>query len=198
VVATERDEVRHDLWHRIVRKFDARWLVFVDESGANTSLALRYARAPRGQRAPGRVPRNHGRNITLVAGLAWEGLIAPMTIEGAIDTPAFEAYVQHVLIPALMPGQIVVLDNLAVHHKAAIRQLIEATGCRLLFLPSYSPDLSPIELAFAKLKAFLRRVAARTHDTLQDTIAQGIDRITPQDARGFFRHCGYHSPAQLF
>ena len=198
MVATERDDARHDLWHRIVRKLDGRWLVFVDERGANTSLALRYARAPRGQRAVGRVPRNHGKNITLVAGLSWEGLMAPMTIEGAIDTAAFEAYVEHLLVPALTPGQIVILDNLAVHHKAEIRQLIEAAGCRLLFLPSYSPDLSPIELAFSKIKAFLRRMAARTHVALEEAFGQATTTITQTDARGFFRHCGYHSPAQLF
>jgi transposase len=198
VVATERDDARHDLWHRIVRKLDARRLVFTDESGANTSLALRYGRAPRGARAVGRVPRNHGKNTTLVAALSWEGLIAPMTIEGAIDTPGFEAYVEQILVPALVPGQIVILDNLAVHHKAAIRQLIEARGCRLLFLPSYSPDLSPIELAFAKIKAFLRRVAARTRIALDDALGEAIDTITPQDARHFFHHCGYHSPAQYF
>jgi transposase len=197
-VATERDQEWHDLWHRIVRKLDAERLVFVDESGAHLSLTRLYARSPRGQRAVGSVPRNHGANTTLVAGLSLAGLIAPMTIEGAIDTPAFEIYVERILAPALTSGQIVVLDNLAVHKKAQIRATIEARGCRLLFLPSYSPDLSPIELAFSKVKASLRQAGARTQEALEAAMAHAIDAITAQDARGFFHHCGYHSPAQLF
>jgi transposase len=136
------------------------------------------------------VPRNHGTNTTLVAALSLEGISAAMTVEGALDTPAFEAYVAHILAPTLRPGQLVVLDNLAVHHKAAVRQTLAARGCRVLFLPSYSPDLTPIEQAFAKIKAALRRIGARTREALEAAIAQAIDHITPRDARGFFRHCG--------
>ncbi len=160
-------------------------------------MTQRYARSPRGTRALGRAPRNHGKNITLVAGLSLAGLVAPMTLDGAMDTPAFEAYVDQILAPALSPGMLVILDNLAVHHKAAIREGIEARGCRLLFLPSYSPDLTPIELAFSKLKTFLRRHGARTRDAVHEAIAQAIDTVSPHDAVGYFRHCGYHSPAQL-
>jgi transposase len=160
-------------------------------------MTPRYARSPRGTRARGLVPRNHGKNVTLVAGLRLDGLVAPMTLDGAMDTPAFEAYAEQVLAPALTPGTIVILDNLAVHHKAAIREVIEARGCRLLFLPSYSPDLTPIELAFSKVKASLRRAGARTREAVHAAIAQAIDSVSPQDARGYFYHCGYRSPAQL-
>jgi transposase len=156
-----------------------------------------YARAPKGQRAYGAVPRNHGKNTTLVAALSREGISAAMTVEGALDTPAFAAYVEHIRAPTLRAGQLVVLDNLAVHHKAAVRQVLAAWGCRVLFLPSYSPDLTPIAQAFATIKAELRRGGARTREALEAAIAQAIDHITPRDARGFFRHCRYHSPAQL-
>jgi transposase len=195
--AAERNETRRLIWHQIVRKYDAARLVFVDETGSNTSMAQRYARAPVGTRARGVVPRNHGKNVTLVAGLSLDGLVAPMTIEGAMDTAAFEGYVATFLAPALTPGMVVILDNLAVHHKAAIRTTIEARGCRLLFLPSYSPDLTPIELAFSKLKTALRRLAARTREALNAALAAALGTITAEDAQGYFRHCGYHSPAQL-
>lgn len=133
----------------------------------------------------------------LVAGLSLDGVIMPMTLDGAIDTPAFEVYAEHILAPAFKPGMIVILDNLSVHHKAAIRETIEARKCRLLFLPSYSPDLTPIELAFSKIQASLRRAKARAREALHDALAQAIDSVTGQDAVGYFRHCGYHSPAQL-
>jgi transposase len=197
VGAAERDEPRRLIWHQIVRKRDARHLLFVDETGSNTSMAQRYARSPSGTRAHGLVPRNHGKNVTLVAGLSLAGIVAPMTVDGAMDTPAFETYVEHILAPALTPGTLVILDNLAVHHKAAIRAIIEARNCRLLFLPPYSPDLTPIELAFSTIKTALRRTAARTRGALNDALAAAIDTITAQDARGYFHHCGYHSPAQL-
>jgi transposase len=143
------------------------------------------------------VPRNHGTNTTLVAALSLEGISAAMTVEGALDTPAFAADVEHILVPTLRPGQLVVLDTRAVHHKAAVRQVLAARGCRVLYLPSYAPDLTPIEQAFAKIKAVLRRPGARTREALEAAIAQAVDHITPRDARSFFRHCGYHSPAPL-
>ncbi len=118
-----------------------------------------------------------------------------MLIEGAVNARTFEAYVEQILAPSLVAGQIVVLDNLSVHKGARVRQLIEARGCELLFLPAYSPDSSPIEETFSKLKAFLRRVGARTHEALQEDIAQALETITAQDALGWFTHCGYQ-PAQ--
>jgi len=170
--------------------------VFVDESGANPAMTPRRARAPRGQRASGAVPRNRGGNTTLIAALSLGGLGPAMTLPGAADRPAFVAYVRAVLAPALVPGQVVVLDNLAVHKGAAIRRLIEARGCRLRFLPPYSPDFAPIERAFRKRKAALRRAKARTRTALDAAIAAALATITAQDAAGWFRHCGYHLPGQ--
>jgi transposase len=168
----------------------------VDESGANLAMTPRRARAARGQRAYGAVPRNHGANTTLVAALGVAGPGPAMTLVGALDRPAFIAYVREFLAPALAPGQIVVLDNLAVHKGAAIRRLIEARGCRLLFLPPYSPDFAPIEHAFSKVKAALRRAGARTRAALEAAVAAALDAITPQDAAAWFRHCGHHPPGQ--
>jgi transposase len=196
-VATERRDEQRAVWPAVVRKLAARRLVFVDESATHTSLTARCGRAPKGQRAYGAVPRNHGKNTPLVAALSLDGVSAAMTVAGALDTPAFEAYVAHIRAPTLHPGQLVILDNRAVHHKAAVRQVLATRGCRVLYLPAYSPDLTPIEQAFAKIKAALRRIAARTREALEAAIAQALDHIIPRDAHGFFRHCGYLSPAQL-
>lgn len=159
-------------------------------------MTPRYARAPRGERAPGVVPRNTGSNTTLVATLSLAGVGAAMTLEGAVDRLAFEAFVREVLAPTLVPGQVVVLDNLSVHQGAAIRAAIEAAGCALLFLPPYSPDFAPIEQAFAKLKAALRRAGARTREALEAAIAAALAAITVRDAAGWFAHCGYRLPDQ--
>jgi transposase len=194
--ASERDEAARAHWVEQMSEVDVRRLVFVDESGTHTSLARLYAWARRGQRAHVRVPRNHGKNTTLVAALSWQGIQAPWTIEGALDTPAFELYVREVLAPTLQPGQIVVLDNLSVHKSPAVQQAIEASGCQLVFLPAYSPDLTPIEQAFSKLKAILRRLAARTREALLDALATALAALTAQDAHGWFRHAGYSSLAQ--
>lgn len=194
--ASERDEVARARWVEQMSGVDVRRLVFVDESGTHTSLARLYARARRGQRAHVRVPRNHGTNTTLVAALTWQGIQAPWTIEGALDTAAFELYVREVLAPTLQPGQIVILDNLSVHKSPAIREAIEARGCQLVFLPAYSPDLTPIEPAFSKLKAILRRLAARIRETLLDALATALAAITAEDAHGWFHHAGYSSLAQ--
>src|SRR5690349_19028763 len=174
-----------------MNQVDARRLVIVDECGSNIALTPLYGRAPKGQRAHGSVPRNRGKNVTLLAGLSLAGIGASMLIEGAVNARAFEAYVEHFLAPSLLTGQIVVLDNLSVHKGERVRQLIEARGCELLFLPAYSPDYSPIEETFSKLKAFLRRVGARTHEALQDAIGQALETITAADALGWFTHCGY-------
>src|SRR5947209_7978090 len=132
-----------------------------------------------------------GKNTTLLASLSLSGIGASMIIEGAVNAVAFEAYVEHILAPSLSAGQIVVMDNLSVHKGVRVRQLIEARGCEVLFLPAYSPDYSPIEETFSKVKAFLRRVGARTHEALQDAIGQALATVTAQDALGWFTHCGY-------
>ncbi|HEY6409865.1 MAG TPA: transposase, partial [Ktedonobacteraceae bacterium] len=133
---------------------------------------------------------------TLVASLSLEGIGASMIIEGAVNAAAFETYLEHILVPSLHPGQIVVLDNLRVHKGARVRQLIEDKGCQVLFLPAYSPDLSPIEETFSKIKAFLRRVGARTREALEEAICQALLTVTAQDAQGWFRHCGYLPPEE--
>ena len=164
----------------------------MDETGTHCALTRRSARAPRGARAIGRVPRNHDPVLSLVAALGPGGLsAAAMTLPGAVDTAAFLVFLAQELVPRLRPGQVVVLDNLSIHKHARVRQLIEGAGCRLLFLPPYSPDFAPIELAFSKLKAHLRAVAARTRDHLEAAIADALARVTPADAQGWFKHCGY-------
>ena len=166
-------------------------MIFVDECGSHIALTPLYAWAPRGQRAFGLVPRNRGKNTTLIAGLSLAGVQAPLILEGAVDTLAFETYVEQVLAPSLKPGHVVVLDNLRVHISTRVRQAIEARDCQVLFLPAYSPDLTPIEEAFSKLKAFLRRLEARTREALLEAIGAGLETITAQDAKGWFGHCGY-------
>jgi transposase len=174
-----------------VRNIAARRLRFVDESGATITLARRYGWAPRNERCSGAVPRNYGRNLTLIASFSLDGIEAPMLLDGAVDSLAFARYVEEVLVPTLRPGELVIWDNLAVHKQPAIRALIEGAGCRLLYLPSYSPDFSPIELAYSKVKAYLRRVGARTQEALEEAIGTAIDLITVADAHGYFHHCGY-------
>ncbi len=176
---------------------DPATLVFVDESGTNLAMTPRYGRAPRGERVVGTVPRNHGANTTLIAALSLEGITAAMTPEGAADRDAFDVFVKQVLVPTLRPGQLVVWDNLSVHKSAEAARLLAARGCRILFLPPYSPDFAPIEQAFSKLKTALRRTGARTREALDDAIAAGLTTITPADARGWFAHCGFPIPAQL-
>jgi transposase len=170
-------------------------LVFVDESGCNLALAPRYGRAPKGQRAWGKAPTNRGQNTTVLAAMSPEGLLRTMTVEGAADTEAFLLYLDELLGPALRPGQTVLMDNLRVHKAQAVRERFEACGCRLVFLPRYSPDFNPIEGAFSKLKTFLRRVQARTREALEAAIGVGLQTITAQDAQGWFNHCGYSQTA---
>jgi len=166
-------------------------LVFVDETGSHIAMTPLYAYAPKGQRAVGKVPRNYGSTMTLIASLSLSGMGEALLLDGAADAAAFEVYIEQVLAPSLHAGQIVILDNLSIHLGPRVRQAIEARGCRLLFLPAYSPDFSPIEEAFSKLKTHLRRVGARTREALQEAIGQALTLITAQDALGWFRHCGY-------
>jgi transposase len=166
-------------------------LVFVDECGTHTSMTRRRARAARGTRARGAVPRNRGPVTTLIAGLSLAGMSPAMTVEGGTDTAVFTGYLEHFLLPALRPGQIVVVDNVGAHKPDHIRELVEAAGCALVFLPAYSPDLSPIEEAFSKLKALIRATAARSRAALDAAIAAALDAVTATDAAGWFTHAGY-------
>jgi transposase len=170
--------------------------VFVDETGSHLGLVRTYARAPRGERAVGRAPRNRGRTRTTLNSVTLDGMGPGLLVEGGVSTAGFEAYVEHLLAPTLKPGQIVVMDNLQQHQGVRTRELIEARGAELWFLPGYSPDLNPIEEAFSKLKALLRQAAARTHEALAAAIWAGLKAITPADARGYFTHCGYPPLAQ--
>jgi transposase len=169
----------------------------VDESGTNLSLTPRYGRAPRGQRVVGVVPRNHGPNLTLVAAMGVAGITAAMTMTGAADGEVWPLFARQLLVPSLRPGQIVLWDNLGVPKNRAVRELIEAAGCEVRFPPPSSPDFSPIERAFAKLKAALRRANARTRPALEDAIVAGLETITAHDAQAWFRHCGSALPEQL-
>src|SRR3712207_1428012 len=163
----ERDEEARGLWRWLASRFDARRLVFVDESGFNTSMTRLRARAPRGKRAYGKVPRNRGKNTTLISAITLEGAMGgSMTVEGATDALAFEVYVEHFLAPSFCEGQLVVLDGLGAHRPQRIRELIEARGADLSFLPSYPPDLNPIEEAFSKIKALVRKEGARVREAL--------------------------------
>jgi transposase len=166
-------------------------LIFVDESGANLSFCRLWARAPRGLRAHGSAPRNWGDNITILSALSLRGILASMIVPGSTDTDVFLAYVEEVLAPQLWPGAIVLMDNLSPHKSAGVREAIEEARARLLYLPPYSPDLNPIEQAWSKLKAYLRSIAARTYRRLTGAITAGLNLISPQDAYGFFTHCGY-------
>ena len=164
---------------------------FVDESGINLALTRLYGRAPRGERAVGRGAQNYGANVTLLGALSQRGLEAPMTIEGATDGEGFSAYVKRVLGPTLKKGDIVVMDNLRAHKVSGIREAIAARGAKLLYLPPYSPDLSPIERCWSKLKTALRARGARTRRALAHALKRALSTITKADAIAWFAHCGY-------
>lgn len=155
-----------------------------------------YARAPAGVRAVDAVPKNWGDNITVTAALTLDGIVAPMMLYGAMNGRAFDAYVEQCLAPELRPGDVVVLDKLGAHKGARICELIEATGARLAFLPSYSPDFNPIEHAWSKLKASLRKAGARTARKLARALRVALLAITSSDAHGWFSHCGFRVPCQ--
>jgi transposase len=194
-IASERDEEARGLWRWLASHFDARRLVFVDESGFNTSMTRLRARAPRGKRAYGKVPRNRGKNTALIASITLEGGMGEsMSVEGATDAEAFEAYVEHFLAPSLCEGQVVVLDKLGAHRPQRIRELIEARGAELVFLPSYSPEMNPIEEAFSKIKTLVRREGARLREALVEAIGRALVAVTLEDAAGWFAHAGYHWP----
>ena len=171
-------------------------LLFVDECGVHTSLAPIYGYAPRGERLYLSVPRNRGKNTTLLSSMTTGGMGPSLAVEGATTARVFETYVEKVLVPSLRPGQIVVMDNLGAHRPKRIRELIEQQGCELLYLPAYSPGHSPIEEAFAKIKNLLRKAAARSKEALVEAIGTALSAVTAEDARGYFEHAGYRSTGQ--
>jgi transposase len=189
--AIERDEVQRLLFRDVISTLKVEKVVVVDESSTHLGMTPLYACAPCGQRAYAKSRRNYGKNVTLLSALRLGCMTAPMVIEGATTTAVFEAYIEHVLAPLLDVGDIVVLDNLTAHKSVKVRHLVEAKGAHLLFLPAYSPDLSPIEHAFSKLKQALRRAKAQTFETLIDAILKALDAVSWSDTLGWFTNCGF-------
>lgn len=179
-----------------MRSIVADRFVFVDECSTNISLSPIFARAPKGERARGKAPRNWGKNVSLICAIDAGGVKPSMSVEGAVDSKAFEIYIEHFLAPKLKRGQIVVMDTLSVHKSKGVQRLIEGVGCELLFLPPYSPDYNPIEEAFSKVKGILRKAQARTREALVEATGSALDAITRQDIRGFYADCGYRLPVQ--
>jgi transposase len=170
---------------------NAARLVFIDETWATTNMARRHGRARRGQRVVAAVPQGHWKTTTFVAALRHDGLSAPCVFDGAINGARFRAYLEQALAPSLRKGDIVVMDNLRAHKVKGVREAIAAAGASLLYLPPYSPDLNPIEQAFAKLKALLRTAAARSVEALWRTIGQILDAFTPAECANYLAHAGY-------
>ena len=179
------------MWKSDQGGLDPARLIFIDETWAKTTMTRLRGRAPRGQRLVDKVPHGHWKTSTLIAALGFSGVRCSAVLDGAVNAAAFEAFVEQVLAPQLRPGDVVVLDNLSSHKRARTRELIEAAGARLEFLPPYSPDLNPIEMVFAKIKQGLRSLACRTRAALWDSIQPVLDAVTPADAANCFRHCGY-------
>jgi transposase len=165
--------------------------VFIDETGASTKMARLRGRAPRGERCIASVPHGHWKTTTFTAGLSLGGMVAPMVLDGAMNGDAFVAYVEQVLVPELTKGDVVIMDNLPAHKVSGVRTAIEGAGARLVYLPPYSPDFNPIEMAFSKLKALLRKAAARTIDDLWQVIAECIDQFSHDECRNYFAAAGY-------
>ena len=183
--------MRRWAWFERQPDLDPNRLVFIDETGTSTKMARLRGRSKRGERCRAAIPHGHWKTTTFTAGLRRDGLIAPMVLDGPMNGVAFRAYVEQVLVPTLKPGDVVIMDNLPAHRVSGVREAIEAAGATRLFLPPYSPDFNPIEQAFAKLKALLRRAAARTVDALWNAIADAIERFKPDECANFFTNSGY-------
>lgn len=182
---------KRDAWARKVPGLDPSKLVFLDETGANTKMTRRYGRAARGKRLVGRVPHGHWKATTFVAGLRADGLVAPMVLDGAMNGDVFVAYAEQVLVPVPRAGDVVVMDNLSSHKRAAAVRAIEGAGCSVVYVPPYSPDLNPIELAFAKIKARLRAAELRTIDKIETFFGTVHEQFEPDECRAYIRHAGY-------
>jgi transposase len=193
--ASERDtpriqQARQDYRQRLAA-LDLRRLQFVDESSVNLAMTRLYGRAPAGERVVGSVPQNYGPNVTMLGALGIHGLQAVMTVNGATDADVFRTYVKQVLGPTLIPGDIVVMDNLQAHKAVGVQQALARRGVRLVYLPPYSPDLSPIDPCWSKVKTALRTAQARTRAALDTAIAAVMVTVSIADAWGWFKHCGY-------
>ena len=195
-MASERDAAQRAAFRAVVAPLDQSRFIFVDETSTSLAMTRRYARAPRGQRVYGAVPRNHGQNVSVIGALGLQGMVAAWSVEGAVDTDVFDVFVRQVLVPALRPGDVVRLDNLNVHHASCIEQAVQTAQGQVIFLPSYSPDFSPIEPCWSKVKTFLRGAAARTRHRLETALKSALLTLRPEDIRGWFTHCGYLVPSE--
>lgn len=194
LIATEQDAVARAAWQTEVATWDARQVVFLDETSTHTSLTRSRGRAARGQRVIGRVPRTHGPNMSCLAALSPTGITVPLVIEGAIDGSVFQPWLREWLLPSLVAGTTIVCDHLSVHRSPDVRKLVAAAGCQLRFLPASSPDFNPIELAFSKLKTHLRGVGSRTVEALMEAIGDGLRTISEADVTAWYQHCGDQFP----
>ena len=182
----------------VSEKLAAERFVFVDEMGSNTSLSPLYGWSRVGERLRAEAPKNWGKNVTLLSSMSMEGMGPSVAVEGATTRAVFEAYVEQALAPSLRSGQVMVMDNLSAHKGGRVRDLIEARGCELVYLPPYSPDMNPIEEAFAKVKGLMRRAEARTREALVEAMGKALGAVSASDARGFFEHGGYRAMGQPF
>jgi len=189
--AAERNNYKRGWFRRRARRLNKRRFIFVDESAVNTAMTRRYGRAPRGERAHDSAPRNYGVHTSVIGAMGLRGLVAALTVEGAVDTEVFNAYAERVLGPRLRRGDVVVLDNLGAHRASRIGEVAAERGAQVLWLPPYSPDYSPIEQCWSKIKAYLRGAKARTREQLEEALTAALGLVTKSDIRGWFRHCGY-------
>jgi len=182
---------RRGQWQADQAGLPVEQLVFIDETGLTTNMVRRYGRAPQGQRLVDRTPHGHWKTTTFVSALRHDRLTAPMVVDGPMNSAVFLAYVRQVLVPTLNAGNIVVMDNLSSHKAAGVRQAIEAVGARLVYLPPYSPDYNPIEMAYSKLKWLVRSAAQRTVEGLWSLVGRLLDQFPAGECRRYLRHCGY-------
>jgi transposase len=179
------------LWKQNQSQPPAERLIFLDESGAMTNMARRFGRAPIGQRVVSAVPGGHWKTVSMIGAIAVDGVVASMAVQGSVDGEVFKVYVRQILAPQLRAGDVVVMDNLSSHKVAGVREMIEQTGAKLMYLPPYSPDLNPIENIWSKIKQKLRSIGARTLEALLDAISEAFASVTPEDCQRSIRHCGY-------
>jgi transposase len=195
MVASERllphVAARRERWPEVAAALQAGKVVFLDETAAKTNMARTHGYAPRGRRLLGRAPYRRWQTTTFLGAMRAGGFLAPLVVDGAMTGELFLAYVRRVLVPELRPGDVVVMDNLSCHTQKAVREALGAAGCRVEYLPAYSPDLNPIELAFSKLKRLLRKAAARTVEALWAALGRLLDHFSPQECASYIRHCGY-------
>jgi transposase len=182
---------QREIWEQCLPGLNLEKLVFLDESGINTFMARRCGRCSQGQRLVDSAPAGQWQSNTLMAAVRLDGVIAPMVLDGPVNGESFAGYIEECLVPELSAGDIVIMDNLPAHKSQRITEAIEGAGCTLVYLPPYSPDFNPIENMWSKVKASLRKAAARTFDAVVDAVGEALLAVTPDDCEGYFRHCGY-------